>query len=78
MTKKEFLNIFLQNKDALIALRTNFDKPDVMKELAKRLVHVDSVLQVNKQNRTEGYMAILTHYKQKQLCLSENLQSGKW
>ncbi len=29
-----------------VALRTNFDKPDVMKELAKRLVHVDSVLQV--------------------------------
>jgi len=35
----------LVNKDILIALRTNFDKPDVMKELFKRLQNVDSVLQ---------------------------------
>ena len=27
-------------------LRTNFDKPETMKELAKRLTNVDSVLQV--------------------------------
>ena len=27
------------------ALRTNFDKPDIMKELFKRLQNVDSVLQ---------------------------------
>merc|ERR1712107_16091 len=31
--------------EILIALRTNFDKPDVMKELFKRLQNVDSVLQ---------------------------------
>jgi hypothetical protein len=43
---QELKKLVLQNKDALIALRTNFDKPDVMKELAKRLVQVDSVLQV--------------------------------
>ena len=35
----------LLNKEILIALRTNFDKPDVMKELFKRLQNVDSVLQ---------------------------------
>jgi NCK-associated protein 1 len=35
----------LVNKEILIALRTNFDKPDVMKELFKRLQNVDSVLQ---------------------------------
>ena len=34
-----------QNKDVLEALRTNFDKPDTMKDLAKRLHDVDSVLQ---------------------------------
>ena len=33
------------NKDVLIALRTNFDKPEVMKEQFKRLQHVDNVLQ---------------------------------
>lgn len=42
---QELKKLVLQNKDALVALRTNFDKPDVMKELAKRLVNVDSVLQ---------------------------------
>ena len=35
----------LVNKEILIALRTNFDKPEVMKELFKRLQNVDSVLQ---------------------------------
>lgn len=43
---QELKKLVIQNKDALIALRTNFDKPDVMKELSKRLAHVDSVLQV--------------------------------
>ena len=43
---QELKKLVLANKEALVALRTNFDKPDVMKELAKRLVHVDSVLQV--------------------------------
>ena len=33
------------NKDVLIALRTNFDKPEVMKEQFKKLQQVDNVLQ---------------------------------
>ena len=45
---QELKKLVIQNKDALIALRTNFDKPDVMKDFAKRLLHVDSVLQVTK------------------------------
>jgi len=42
---QELRKLVLINKDILIALRTNFDKPDVMKELFKRLQNVDSVLQ---------------------------------
>jgi len=42
---QELKKIVLQNKDVLIQLRTNFDKPEKMKELAKRLNNVDSVLQ---------------------------------
>ena len=41
----ELKKLVLKNKDILEALRTNFDKPDTMKELAKRLQDVDSVLQ---------------------------------
>ena len=41
----ELKKLVYTNKDILEALRTNFDKPDVMKELAKKLVDVDSVLQ---------------------------------
>lgn len=33
------------NKDVLISLRTNFDKPEVMKEQFKKLQYVDNVLQ---------------------------------
>ncbi len=42
---QELKKIVLQNKEVLVALRTNFDKPEMMKELAKRLTNVDSVLQ---------------------------------
>lgn len=45
---QELKKLVLQNKEALVSLRTNFDKPDVMKDLAKRLVQVDSVLQVRR------------------------------
>lgn len=45
---QELRKIVLQNKDVLMGLRTNFDKPDAMKELSKRLTSVDSVLQVYK------------------------------
>ena len=44
---QELRKIVLANKDVLVALRTNFDKPEAMKELAKRLTSVDSVLQVS-------------------------------
>lgn len=33
------------NKETLIILRSNFDKPEIMKEHFKRLQHVDNVLQ---------------------------------
>ena len=41
----ELKKLVLQNKEVLEHLRTNFDKPDTMKELAKSLRDVDSVLQ---------------------------------
>merc|ERR1719225_799672 len=41
----ELKKLVLLNKDILEALRTNFDKPDMMKNLAKELKEVDSVLQ---------------------------------
>ena len=47
---QELKKLVLQNKDVLVALRTNFDKPETMKELAKKLVNVDSVLQVRREN----------------------------
>ena len=47
---QELKKIVLQNKDVLVALRTNFDKPEKMKELAKMLNNVDSVLQVKKKS----------------------------
>ena len=46
MQVQELKKIVLQNKEVLVMLRTNFDKPETMKELAKRLTNVDSVLQV--------------------------------
>ncbi|XP_040573731.1 membrane-associated protein Hem [Lepeophtheirus salmonis] len=42
---QELKKLVLANKDVLLSLRTNFDKPDHMRELAKRLTNVDSVLQ---------------------------------
>ena len=41
----ELRKLVVINKEILIALRTNFDKPEMMKELFKRLQNVDSVLQ---------------------------------
>ena len=34
-----------------MGLRTNFDKPDVMKELSKQLINADGVLQVKKPKK---------------------------
>ena len=55
----ELRKLVLLNKEILIALRTNFDKPDVMKELFKRLQNVDSVLQrmtiIGEENTRIGF-----------------------
>lgn len=42
---QELKKLVLQNKEVLVMLRTNFDKPETMKELSKRLSSVDNVLQ---------------------------------
>ena len=41
----EVMELVLVNKETLIVLRTNLDKPNIMKELFKRMQNVDSVLQ---------------------------------
>ncbi|KAK7078914.1 Nck-associated protein 1, partial [Halocaridina rubra] len=41
---QELKKIVVLNKDVLISMRTNFDKPDQMKELFKKLQQVDNVL----------------------------------
>lgn len=41
----ELKKLVVQNKEILIAMRSNFDKPDQMRELSKRLQNVESVLQ---------------------------------
>ncbi|RWS03999.1 membrane-associated protein Hem-like protein [Dinothrombium tinctorium] len=41
----ELKKLVLINKEILMALRSNYDKPEQMKELFKRLQNVDSVLQ---------------------------------
>lgn len=40
----ELKKLVVQNKETLIALRSNFDKPDHMRELCKRLQNVEGVL----------------------------------
>ncbi|XP_046985633.1 membrane-associated protein Hem-like isoform X3 [Schistocerca americana] len=42
---QELKKLVTGNKDVLVSLRTNFDKPDIMKEQFKKLQHVDNVLQ---------------------------------
>ncbi|PSN55803.1 Membrane-associated protein Hem [Blattella germanica] len=42
---QELKKLVAGNKDVLVALRTNFDKPEIMKEQFKKLQHVDNVLQ---------------------------------
>lgn len=41
----ELKKLIVQNKEVLTAMRSNFDKPDHMRELSKRLQNVESVLQ---------------------------------
>ncbi|XP_050438959.1 membrane-associated protein Hem [Adelges cooleyi] len=42
---QELKKLVASNKEVLLALRTNFDKPEIMKEQFKKLQHVDNVLQ---------------------------------
>ncbi|XP_075218279.1 nck associated protein 1 Hem [Lycorma delicatula] len=42
---QELKKLVAGNKEVLVALRTNFDKPEIMKEQFKKLQHVDNVLQ---------------------------------
>lgn len=42
---QELKRIVASNKDVLVALRTHFDKPEIMKEQFKKLTSVDNVLQ---------------------------------
>ncbi|KAL7636676.1 UNVERIFIED_CONTAM: hypothetical protein RMT77_012425 [Armadillidium vulgare] len=41
---QELKRVVTKNHDTLVSMRTNFDKPEQMKELSKKLVEVDSVL----------------------------------
>ncbi|XP_014239900.1 membrane-associated protein Hem [Cimex lectularius] len=42
---QELKKLVASNKEVLIALRTHFDKPEIMKEQFKKLLNVDNVLQ---------------------------------
>lgn len=42
---QELKKLVAGNKEVLVALRTNFDKPEIMKEQFRKLQHVDNVLQ---------------------------------
>jgi NCK-associated protein 1 len=42
---EELKKLVSQNKETLIALRSNFDKPEQMKDLQKKLLNADNVLQ---------------------------------
>lgn len=57
------------NKEVLQQLRSNFDKPEVMKELFKRLNHVDNVLQ-----RMTIVGVILSFRQLAQSCLTDVLE----
>nr|MBE5725870.1 HEM-protein [Cucujiformia]NVI74190.1 HEM-protein [Cucujiformia] len=57
------------NKEVLMALRTNFDKPEVMKEQFKKLTHVENVLQ-----RMTIVGVILSFRNLSQSCLTDVLE----
>nr|NVI74255.1 HEM-protein [Cucujiformia] len=57
------------NKEVLLALRTNFDKPEVMKEQFKKLTHVENVLQ-----RMTIVGVILSFRNLAQSCLTDVLE----
>nr|NVI74224.1 HEM-protein [Cucujiformia] len=56
-------------KEVLLALRTNFDKPEVMKEQFKKLTHVENVLQ-----RMTIVGVILSFRNLAQSCLTDVLE----
>nr|MBE5725903.1 HEM-protein [Cucujiformia] len=57
------------NKEVLLALRTNFDKPEIMKEQFKKLSHVENVLQ-----RMTIVGVILSFRNLAQSCLTDVLE----
>ncbi|XP_018565798.1 membrane-associated protein Hem [Anoplophora glabripennis] len=57
------------NKDVLLSLRTNFDKPEIMKEQFKKLTNVDNVLQ-----RMTIVGVILSFRHLSQSCLTDVLE----
>lgn len=57
------------NKEVLVALRTNFDKPEVMKEQFKKLTNVENVLQ-----RMTIVGVILSFRQLAQSCLTDVLE----
>nr|CAH7728492.1 unnamed protein product [Callosobruchus chinensis] len=57
------------NKDVLLSLRTNFDKPETMKEQSKKLSNVDNVLQ-----RMTIVGVILSFRQLAQSCLTDVLE----
>jgi NCK-associated protein 1 len=57
------------NKEVLLSLRTNFDKPDVMKEQFKKLTQVENVLQ-----RMTIVGVILSFRQLAQSCLTDVLE----
>uniref|UniRef100_A0A6G1S5S9 Membrane-associated protein Hem n=1 Tax=Aceria tosichella TaxID=561515 RepID=A0A6G1S5S9_9ACAR len=61
--------LVVQNKETLIALRSNFDKPDHMRELSKRLRNADDVL-----NRVKIIGVILCFQKLVQDALNDVLE----
>lgn len=65
----ELKKLVVQNKDTLLALRSNFDKSDHMRELSKRLHNVESVLQ-----RVTIIGVILCFQKLVQSALSDVLE----
>nr|NVI74157.1 HEM-protein [Cucujiformia] len=65
----ELKKIAETNKEVLLALRTNFDKPEVMKEQFKKLTHVENVLQ-----RMTIVGVILSFRSLAQSCLTDVLE----
>ncbi|KAF5295542.1 hypothetical protein FQR65_LT10405 [Abscondita terminalis] len=66
---QELKKLAESNKETLLSLRTNFDKPETMKEQFKKLTNVDNVLQ-----RMTIIGVILSFRNLAQSCLTDVLQ----